>query len=195
LYDNNHDQVVEVRRAFGLLFVSIAIAVGSAAILGEMLPTGHIPSIYNLLVHAFVWIASFAITFGMVFKKFRHIIKSIAGRMKNSTSWPSHIKAFNGLCWAAPFAMIPLLPFAYQYLILLGIGLGNFSTYLFMRRYSNSDNPEQMIVAVIALIAIPIAFELDSTLFSTNSSVAVMLSRILISLAYACGGVYALFAK
>jgi hypothetical protein len=83
----------------------------------------------------------------------------------------------------------------YQYLILLGIGLGNLSTYLMMKKYSGLDNREQLIVASISLAAAPVAVVVDSSLFATHQDIAVMVSRILIAGSYAAGGAYALLAS
>jgi hypothetical protein len=182
---------LEVRRAFGLLFVGVSIAVGVAAILSEIAFVNKTPTFY----YAVIWFGSFGITFSVIFGKFRKIIPSIRGRMKNSVKWSRNVKTINGLCWAAPFITIGVFPGLYQYLILLGIGLGNLSTYLFMRKYSELDNREQIIVAVISLVAIPIAIVIDTSTFITNQTIAVIASRILIAIAYGAGGIYALVSK
>jgi hypothetical protein len=182
---------LEVRRAFGLLFIGVSIAVGLAAILSEIAFANKFPTFY----YGMIWFGSFGLTFGIILGKFRNIIPSIRGRMKNSVKWSRNVKAVNGLCWAAPFMAIGAFPSLYQYLILLGIGLGNFSTYLFMKRYSGLDNREQIIVGLISLAAIPIAIVIDTSLFVTNQTVAVIASRIFIAIAYGAGGVYALVKK
>lgn len=181
---------LEVRRAFGLLFIGVAISVGSASILSEI-AFEHNDPIYH---YAIIWFGSFAITFGVIFGKFRHIGQAIRGRMKNSVKWSSPVKAINGLCWAAPFAAIGAFPLFYQYLILLGIGLGNASTYVFMRKFSGLANHEQIIVGAISLAAIPIAVFIDTS-FVSNQTVAVIVSRLMIAAAYGIGGIYALVAK
>lgn len=187
----NDSQTVEVRRGFGILFIGVSIAVGVASVLSEVAFANRAPLYY----YAIIWFASFAITFGVIFRKFRKIIPSIRSRMKYSIRWSANAKGLNGLCWAAPFAAIPLFPSLYQFLILLGIGLGNFSTYVLMKKYSGLDNREQMIVGLISLASIPIAWEIDLTLFIARHDIAVMLSRILISTAYGVGGIYALLKK
>ena len=106
-----------------------------------------------------------------------------------------YIKIINGSCWALPFGLIAVFPQYFQYLILLGIGLGNFSTYAFMRLFSNQSNKEQILVGLAALLAIPIAIEIDTSLFVSHQDIAILLSRILISISYAIGGTYALLAK
>lgn len=180
----------EVRRAFGLLFIGIAIAVGVAAVLSE------IAFVYNgAFYYAIIWVTSFGIVFGATLGKFRNVIPAIRGRMKNSIKWSSTAKTLNGLCWAGPFIAIAVFQSLFQYLILLGIGAGSLSTYVLMKKYSGLDNPEQLIVGLISLAAIPIAIEIDTTVFTSSQDIAVMLSRILISIAYAAGGVYALLAR
>ena len=42
---------------------------------------------------------------------------------------------------------------------------------------------------------IPITIEIDTSLFVSHQDIAVLLSRILISISYAIGGTYALFSK
>jgi hypothetical protein len=187
----NDSQTIEVRRGFGLLFISVSIAVGVASVLSEVVFVNKAPLYY----YAIIWFASFAITFGLIFSRFRTIIPSIRSRMKYSIKWSADAKALNGLCWAGPFAAIPVFPSLYQFLILLGIGLGNFSTYVLMKKYSRLDNREQMIVALISLASIPIAWEIDLTLLIARHDIAVMLSRILISTAYGTGGIYALLKR
>lgn len=181
---------IEVRRAFGVLFIGVAIAVGSASIMSEIAFEHKDPVFY----YAIIWFASFAITFGIIIGKFRTMLSSIRGRMKNSVTWPTWIKAINGLCWAAPFATIGITPHLYQYLILLGIGLGNTSTFLFMKKYSSLVNIEQILVGAISLAAIPVAILLDTSLIA-NQTTAVITSRIMIAVAYGAGGIFALLKK
>lgn len=182
---------LEVRHAFGILFIAVSIAVGAATVVGEIAFVSKAPLYY----YAIIWIASFSLTFGAILRKSRKTISSIFSRMKNSIQWPTNVKAVNGLCWASPFAVIPLFPHIYHYLILLGIGSGNLSTYLLMKKYSNTDNREQMIVGLISLLAIPIALSIDMTIFISRQDLAILLSRILISMAYGIGGTYAIISK
>lgn len=184
-------KTLEARRAFGLLFIAVSIFVASATILTEIAFVNRTPLYY----YVFIWTGSFGITFGVIWRKFRKSISSIRRRMKDSTQWPISAKVLNGICWASPFALIPIFPLFYQFLILLGIGLGNFSTYILMRRYSSANNHEQMIVGLISLAAIPFAIGIDLTLLVRRQDVAVMLSRILISIAYGTAGMYALFVR
>lgn len=182
---------VETRRAFGLLFICVSIAVGVASVISEIAYINDLPLYY----YAIIWLGSFGAVFGAGAAKFRKAAPAIRGRMKTSAKWSAGSKALNGICWAGPFAAIAAFPSLYQYLILLGIGLGNLSTYLLIKKYSNADNREQLIVAVISLVAIPVAIVIDSSLFASNQDIAVMLSRILIAVAYAAGGAFALLRK
>jgi hypothetical protein len=132
--------------------------------------------------------------------------------MKNSLKWPMRAKIINGMCWAGPFAAIPLLPSLFPYLILAGIGFGNISTYLLLKKYgvvnnsksSKSNNNynnnsgagrEQIVVGLISLTAIPIVFEVHTGMLTVREDMAILLSRILISFAYAAGGIYAKMIK
>jgi hypothetical protein len=178
----------EARRVFGILFITISIAVGAAAILSQIVFINKEPFYY----YAIILVLSFGIPFGTIFGK---LISSIGDRMKHSANWSAGAKILNGICWAGPFAAIAAFPSLYQYLILLGIGLGNFSTYLLMKRYSGLDNREQMIVGLVSLIAIPIVAEINTTLFIANQDIAIMISRILISIAYGMGGIYGIITK
>jgi hypothetical protein len=181
----------DTRRAFGILFLAVSTAIGLGSILTEIAFTRRLPNFSYLVI----WIASFGITFAVLFAKFRRSISFIRNRVKNSVKWPTSAKAMNGLCWAGPFIAISVFIHLYQFLILLGIGLGNISTYLLMRKYNKVDNREQMIVGLISLFAIPVAIGIDSIIFSTRQDIAVMTSRILISVAYGAGGIYAITSK
>ena len=188
--DNTH-RINETRHAFGFLFLTVSTAIGFASVLSEIAFIRRMPS-YSYIA---IWIATFGFTFIIFFAKARSAISSIRTRMKSSVKWPTKAKAINGLCWAGPFITIPILIHFYQFLILLGIGLGNVSTYLCMRKYSGLDNREQMVVGLISLIAIPVAIGIDSVMFAARQDIAVMISRVLISVAYGAGGIYAITSK
>jgi hypothetical protein len=64
-----------------------------------------------------------------------------------------------------------------------------------MRKYSGLDNREQMVVGLISLLAIPLAIAIDSVMFAARQDIAVMISRVLISVAYGVGGIYAITYK
>ena len=185
------DQLLQVRRAFGILFILVSIAVSVASTLSLIISQNGYPTFW----YAIVWISSFGIPFGVYFKKSRAKLLLIRQRMKNSVSWPISVKAVNGTCWAAPFALIGVFPSMIQYLILLGIGFGNLSTYIFMRRFSKLVNNEQLMVGAVSLAFVSVAVEIDQTLFAHDQPFAVFLSRILIAISYALGGIFALLAR
>lgn len=181
----------EVRRIFGFLFVCVAVAVAIASVASEIVFLNNLP----MYAYGIVWFGVFGIIFSFYFLSFKKRIPLIRNRMKNSLSWPLYVKIINGSCWALPFGLIVVFPQYFQYLILLGIGLGNFSTYVFMRLFSKQSNKEQILVGLTALLAIPIAVEIDTSLFTSHQDITILLSRILISMSYAIGGTYALFSK
>jgi hypothetical protein len=181
----------DTRHAFGILFLAISTAIGFGTVLTEIAFIRRVPNFSYVVI----WVGSFGLTFAVLFAKFRRSISFIRNRMKNSVKWPTSAKAINGLCWAGPFIAIPAFVHLYQFLILLGIGLGNISTYLLMRKYNKLDNREQMVVGLISLFAIPVAIGIDSIMFSTRQDIAVMTSRVLIAVAYGAGGVYAITSK
>lgn len=185
------NSALQTRRAFGVLFVAVSAAVGAGAVLSEVAFLNNLPLYY----YAIIWAASFGAVFAVAGPRFRRAMPAIRSRMKNSVRWPPAAKALNAVSWAGPFASIAAFPSLYQYLILLGIGLGNLCTYLMMKKYSGQNNPEQLLVGAISLVALPVAFVIDSSLFAQNQDVAVMLSRILIAVAYAAGGAFALAAR
>lgn len=185
------NSTVQTRRAFGVLFVAVSAAVGAGSVLSELVAINNLP----LYWYAVIWIVSFGGAIAGAGPRFRRAVPAIRGRMKNSIKWPTRTKVINGISWAGPFVAIGAFPHYYQYFILLGIGLGNLSTYILMRKYSDENNPEQLLVGAISLVALPIAFVIDSSLFSAHQDIAVMVSRILIAIAYAVGGAYALLSR
>jgi hypothetical protein len=186
------NSAVETRRAFGLLFVAVSIAVGIASSLSEI---AYLVTNFPVYYYAIIWIVSFGAVFGACSRHLRKAVPAIVGRIKTSISWPPGAKALNGVCWAGPFIAIAAFPSLYQYLILVGIGLGNLSTYLMIKKYTGVSNCEQLIVAIISLVAIPVAATIDSLIFATHADIAVMLSRIFIVVAYGAGGAFALLEK
>ena len=151
-----------------------------------------------------IWIGSFVITFIFLLYNRRNLIwSSLRVRLKNSIKWPLHAKIINGICWAGPFSIIAVLPSLFPYLILAGIGFGNISTYLLLKKYRNinynkrnsSDASQgQLIVGLISLIAIPIVFEVY-TMVTAREDIVSLLSRYFISFAYAVGGIYDIMIK
>jgi hypothetical protein len=179
-------------RAFGFLFISIAIAVITGTIINEFLSNFHISIYYQLIS----WVIIFSLILGVTFTKMKNLFHSIRNRMKNSIKWPVHAKIINGLSWAAPFLAIPVFHSFSQYLILLGIGTGNISTYLLIKSYSNYDNKEQFVVGIIALFMIPVLFFVDVILNSILVHQHVLaLSRLFVAISYGVGGIYALIER
>ena len=191
---------------FGIFFIVIAIAVALASILSEIAFLNKLPLYYNVII----WIGSFIVAFISLLYNKRNILWSfLRNRMKNSIKWPIRAKIINGICWAGPFGAIALLPSLFPYLILASIGFGNVSTYLLLKKYgvinkskSNNNNNnnsgagrEQFIVGLISLTAIPVVFEIHTGMLTVREDIAIMLSRILISFAYAAGGIYAIMIK
>jgi hypothetical protein len=198
----NNNCIGQENQLFGIFFIAIALAVALASILSEIAFLNNLPLHYT----AVIWIGSFVISFMFLLYNKRNIIwSSLQNRLKNSIKWPIHAKIINGICWAGPFAATALLPSILPYMILAAIGCGNVSTYMLLRRYRdvknnknndrNSPGHGQFIVGLISLIAIPIVFEVQTSMFIVREDIAVMLSRILISFAYAVGGIYAVKIK
>ncbi len=177
--------------AFGFLFIAIAIAVAAASILSEI----AFLSSLSLYYYAVIWIGCFVITFvSLFYKKYGIIKSSFRERMKSSIKWPTYAKAINGICWAGPFFAIAFLPSLLPYLILVGIGSGNTSTYLLLRKYKCGGRDigyGQLLIGLISFAAIPVALEVHVA----REDIAIMMSRILISFAYAAGGVYAIMIE
>ncbi|MDQ4066889.1 MAG: hypothetical protein M3114_04820, partial [Thermoproteota archaeon] len=153
-----HKSTVEIRKAFGVLFLAVSIAVVVGSFLSEI---ANIITSFPLYYYAIIWLVSFGVVFGASSASLRKAVPAILGRMKTSSKWSTGAKALNGISWAGPFAAIAVFPSLYQYLILAGIGLGNLSTYLMIKKYSGADNPEQLVVAMISLVAIPAAAIID----------------------------------
>ncbi len=174
-----------------MLFIAVSIAVVIASFLSEIAYFVTNPPLYYYVM---IWLASFGAVFGASYRHLRKSLPAIQGRMKTSVRWSTTAKILNGISWAGPFAAITAFPSFYQYLILAGIGLGNLSTYLMIKKYSNTDNPEQMIVALVSLAAIPGAVMIDN-MIAARQDIAIMLSRIFIGIAYAAGGAFALLRK
>jgi hypothetical protein len=112
--------------------------------------------------------------------------------MKNSFSWPMNAKIVNGICWAGPFAMIPIFQSLYPYLVLLGIGAGNICTYKLLQKYSNISNKEQYLVGILSILFVPMALTINYTILQNSTELAPLASRLLIGIAYGAGGLYAL---
>ena len=185
--NNNNEQ----HSIFGVFFIFISLSIALAAIVSEIASLNKVALYYYVII----WIGSFAVTFVSLFHNKTNLIYALQRRMKNSLRWSTNAKILNGVCWAGPFATIAIFPSFLPYLVLLGIGLGNISTYLLLKRYNGISSHEQLIVGLVSLAAIPVTFEVHSSIVVIRGDVAIMLSRIFVSLAYAAGGIYAIKTK
>lgn len=113
--------------------------------------------------------------------------------MKNSVSWPMSAKLVNGICWAGPFAMIPIFQQMYPYLVLLGIGAGNICTYVLLRKYSNMSNRGQYLVGVLSVSFIPMTIIINYGILHNSTELVPLITRLFVGIAYGVGGLYALF--
>jgi hypothetical protein len=104
-------------------------------------------------------------------------------------------KLVNGICWAAPFVMIPIFQSMYPYLVLLGIGAGNISTYSMLRKYNHVSIKEQYLVGILSISFIPLALIINPTILHNSTELVALASRLLIGIAYGVGGLYALFLE
>jgi len=182
----------QIRHSFGILFLSVAISVAAGSILSEIVFLNYSSIDYY---HHFIWLAVFGLVFGVQFRRFRLILPLIRQRMKKSTSWPISAKAINGICWSLPFVVIVIFPEFTQYWILLGIGLGNISTFVFLKKFSGLGNVEQLLVGMISIAMLPVVIGINLLGLIEHQDTEVLLSRIFISMAYATGGFYALLKK
>jgi len=183
--------LLQIRRAFGIFFINIAILVSSGSVVSEIAFRNDAPLYYYVMI----WVVLFGLIFGLQFRKFKLVFLLIRQRMKNSVKWPLQIKMINGICWALPFALIVVFPEFSQYLLLLGIGLGNISTFIFMKKFSGLNNKEQLLVGLVSLALILPAFEIDSSFLLETQDIAVLLSRLFIAVSYAIGGIYTFYQK
>jgi hypothetical protein len=117
------------------------------------------------------------------------MFKAMSRRFTQSVKWSSGMKAITGICWALPFTLIPLFPDYYSYLILLGIGLGNTSTYLITRKVNGTSFTEQMIVGLVSLAALPVIILIGLS-HAVSNDMLQFLARLSIAIAYGAGGSY-----
>ena len=185
--NNNSEQ----HSIFGVFFIFISLSIALAAIVSEIASLNKVALYYYVII----WIGSFAVTFVSLFHDKSNLIYALQRRMKNSLRWSTNAKILNGVCWAGPFATIAIFPSFLPYLVLLGIGLGNISTYLLLKRFNGISGHEQLIVGLVSLAAIPVTFEVHSSIVVIRGDVARMLSRSFVSLACAAGGIYAIKTK
>ncbi|GBC73311.1 hypothetical protein HRbin04_00708 [archaeon HR04] len=121
----------DFRYTSGIFFISIAVGIVSASYMSEI---AYIYYYYaSPYIYPLVWIGVFVLSIYLFRLKNPDIFKVMSTRFRQSISWPRWAKAVNGLAWTLPFLLIALYPVDYQYLILLGIGCGNISTYILGR--------------------------------------------------------------
>ncbi|MEM0495392.1 MAG: hypothetical protein QW178_00030 [Candidatus Nitrosocaldus sp.] len=125
----------DLRYASGIFFISIAVGIASASYMSEVAYIYHA----SLYMYPLLWFSALALSIYLFRLKNPDIFKAIGIRFRQSTSWPRWAKAVNGLAWALPFLLIALYPADYPYLILLGIGCGNISTYILSRITESRD--------------------------------------------------------
>ncbi len=171
-------------RVFSFLFLFISLWIGLSAILS------HSVFMYDLnySFHYVVWISAFIFSLLIFLRPLLSARKPLRERFSKSISWPHSVKLVNGLTWALPFTLIPFFQKDYPFLLLTGLSSGNVSTFIFLRRYSQLYNIEQIVTGsalLISLFCILILYygylvDYESILFT---------SRILISLSYGLGGI------
>jgi hypothetical protein len=172
----------------GMIFIYISLSILTATIISAIFSRE-----INYYFYAMIWIGSFLVFFLLFRTRIIDSVKTIKTRIKKSTRWPLTIKIINGICWAGPFFFAVFMPVIHEFLILLGIGLGNISTALIFLKYNRLKNKDQMIVGLICLISIVIIMVLYQ--YDLIAKVqGEFLARILISIAYGIGGVYSLFS-
>ncbi len=174
-----------IRRALGIFFISIAIGVALAASVAEIAFRYHATD----YIYPIIWIGILTGTISISKLKHPDMFKLISWRFKQSINWPIGLKVIVGICWALPFAVIPIFPDYYSYLILLGIGLGNTCTYFITKKANGLSFSEQLIVGVISLAALPVMIFLGSS-HTLSGDMLQFLARLFIAFAYGAGGAY-----
>jgi len=171
-------------KVFSYLFLFISLWIGLATILSHLVLTfGLSYSFYYL-----IWIATFIFSLMIFIKPILSQRKSLKDRFSKSVSWPHYIKLINGLTWALPFVFIPFFHRDYPFLLLTGLSSGNISTFIFLRRYSQINNIEQIITGSILLFSL-IGILILYYGYSLDYESLLYVTRILISLSYGIGGI------
>lgn len=176
-----------IRHVFGVFLISIAVGIALSASLVEVAHRYNVP--YYL--YPIIWIGILPSVILVFRLRYTDMFKVISSRLKQSVTWPFQLKLINGICWAAPFMFIAIFPNYYSYLILLGIGLGNTSTFFIMRRFSGVNFYEQLIVGSVSLVALQVVMGLDS-LHILSTDMLEFLARLFIAFAYGAGGTYSI---
>ena len=174
-------------RVFSFMFFFISVWFGLSSILS------HLVFVYDLdyFYYYLIWPSCFAISLLIFLKPLISMRTVFRERVSTSISWPFIIKMINGLTWALPFVFILFLQKYYPFLLLTSLFLGNISTFIFLRKFSKIYSIEQIITGVFIL----------STLFSIliyynytdNYEQTLFLTRVMISVSYAIGGLAGYF--
>ncbi|MEM3084197.1 MAG: hypothetical protein QXU32_09700 [Nitrososphaerales archaeon] len=171
------------------VFVSIAIGVVLAVLLVEVAIRYNV----SLYLYPIIWIVVLS---GVIFAfrlKYANMFAIVGFRFRQSLCLPFRLRLVDGICWAVLFAIITLFPNHRFYLILLGIGLGNTSSFLVMRKIVSVNFYEHLIVRLISLVTLPMVIGLHS-LHLLSAHLLEFLGRLFIAFAYVAGGMYGVVA-
>ena len=171
-------------KVFSYIFLFISVWIGLATILS------HVVLIYGLSYSFYylIWISTFIFSLMIFLKPILSQRKTLKDRFSKSVSWPHVVKLINGLTWALPFVFIPFFHKDYPFLLLTGLSSGNISTFIFLKRYSQINNIEQIITGSILLFSL-IGILILYYGYSLDYESLLYVTRILISLSYGIGGI------
>ena len=171
-------------KVFSYLFLFISVWIGLATVLS------HLVFIYNFSYSFYylILISTFIFSLMIFIKPILSQRKSLKDRFSKSVSWPHFVKLINGLTWALPFVFIPFFHKDYPFLLLTGLSSGNISTFIFLKRYSQINNIEQIITGSILLSSL-IGILILYYGYSLDYESLLYVTRILISLSYGIGGI------
>ncbi len=174
-------------RVFSFMFLFISVWFGFSSILS------HIVFVYDLnyFYYYLIWPSCFAFSLLLFLKPLLSVRKVFRDRVSTSISWPFVIKMINGLAWALPFVLIPFLQKYYPFLLLTGLSLGNISTFIFLRKYSKIYSIEQVITGSLTLSSLFSIIIYYS--YTDNYELTLFLTRVIISVSYAIGGLIGYF--
>lgn len=174
-------------RVFSFMFFFISLWFGLSSILS------HIVFVYNLdyFYYYLIWASCFAISLLLFLKPLMSMRTVLRDRVSTSITWPFAVKLINGLTWALPFVFIPFFQKYYPFLLLAGLSLGNISTFIFLKKYSKIYSIEQIITGSLilsSLFSILIYYN-----YTDNYEQTLFLTRVMISISYAIGGLVGYF--
>lgn len=176
-------------RVFSFLFFSISLWFGLSSILS------HIIFVYNLdyFYYYLIWFGCLAISLLVFLKPLISMRTVFRERVSTSISWPLSVKLINGLTWALPFVFILFFQKYYPFLLLTGLSLGNISTFIFLKKYSKIYGVEQIITGLFvlsSLFSILVYYN-----YTDNYEQTLFLTRVMLSVSYAIGGLVGYFKK